>query len=49
MRTKPDRTAPATERLLIPAALITALGNNIQLIAAALLMVGAEGTMLSVG
>ncbi|MFF2042575.1 MFS transporter [Kitasatospora sp. NPDC058170] len=49
MRIQPDRPAPAAERLLIPAALITALGNNIQLIAAALLMVRTEGTMLSVG
>ncbi|MFI9327046.1 MFS transporter [Kitasatospora sp. NPDC052868] len=49
MRIQPDRPASGTERLLIPAALITALGNNIQLIAAALLMVRAEGTMLSVG
>jgi MFS family permease len=38
-----------TERLLIPAAFITALGNNVQLIAGALLVVRTDRTMLSVG
>ncbi|GAA4609143.1 hypothetical protein GCM10023195_36570 [Actinoallomurus liliacearum] len=37
------------QRLLIPATFITSLGNNIQLIAAALLLVRAERTMLAVG
>jgi MFS family permease len=37
------------ERLLIPAIFITSLGNNIQVIAASLLLVRAEKTMLSVG
>ena len=37
------------ERLLVPAAFITALGNNIQLIAGALLMIRTEHTMLAVG
>jgi len=49
LRTEPDSPARTTERLLIPAALITSLGNNIQLIASALLMVRAEQTMLAVG
>ncbi|MGH3382020.1 MAG: MFS transporter [Actinoallomurus sp.] len=37
------------ERLLIPAIFITSLGSNIQVIAASLLLVRAEKTMLSVG
>ena len=36
-------------RLLVPAAFITALGNNVQLIAGALLVLRADRTMLSVG
>jgi MFS family permease len=36
-------------RLLLPAAFITSLGNNIQLIGAALLLVRAQGSMLDVG
>ncbi|MEU4195310.1 MFS transporter [Kribbella sp. NPDC026611] len=36
-------------RLLVPAAFITSLGNNIQLIGAALLLVRAHGSMLDVG
>ena len=42
-------TTRRAERLLVPAAFITALGNNIQLIAGALLMVRTEHTMLAVG
>ncbi len=38
-----------TERLLIPATFVTSLGNNIQLLAAALLLVRSDRTMLSVG
>ncbi|WP_230420375.1 MFS transporter, partial [Catenulispora pinistramenti] len=37
------------ERLLVPAAFVTALGNNVQLIAGALLMIREDRTMLSVG
>lgn len=37
------------ERLLVPAAFVTALGNNVQLIAGALLVLRADRTMLSVG
>ncbi|MEY9908856.1 MFS family permease [Catenulispora sp. MAP12-49] len=37
------------ERLLVPAAFVTALGNNVQLIAGALLMIRSDKTMLSVG
>jgi hypothetical protein len=37
------------ERLLIPAAFVTALGNNVQLIAGALLVLRTERSMLSVG
>jgi MFS family permease len=37
------------ERLLIPAAFVTALGNNVQLIAGALLVLRTDRTMLSVG
>ncbi|GAA1115946.1 MFS transporter [Kribbella jejuensis] len=36
-------------RLLLPAAFITSLGNNIQLLGAALLLVRAHGSMLDVG
>lgn len=43
------RTARTGERLLIPAAFITALGNNVQLITAALLLVRSEKSMLAVG
>ncbi|MFG1625059.1 MFS transporter [Kribbella sp. NPDC049227] len=38
-----------SHRLLLPAAFITSLGNNIQLIGAALLLVQAQGSMLDVG
>lgn len=44
-RSGPDRA----ERLLMPAAFITCLGNSVQLTAAALLVLNAEGTTLSVG
>ncbi|GAA4634076.1 hypothetical protein GCM10023196_074170 [Actinoallomurus vinaceus] len=44
-----DARIRRAERLLIPATFITSLGNNIQLIAAALLLVRAERTMLAVG
>jgi MFS family permease len=44
----PDPTRRA-ERLLVPAAFVTALGNNVQLIAGALLMIRSDRTMLSVG
>ncbi|MFC1415635.1 MFS transporter [Streptacidiphilus cavernicola] len=37
------------ERLLVPAAFITALGNNVQLIAGALLVIKSDPTMLAVG
>lgn len=37
------------ERLLVPAAFVTALGNNVQLIAGALLMIRNDKTMVSVG
>lgn len=37
------------ERLLIPAAFVTALGNNVQLIAGALLVLRADHTLLAVG
>lgn len=42
-------TTGRTQRLLLPAVFITSLGNNIQLIAAALLMVRAQGSVLDVG
>lgn len=42
-------TTGRTQRLLLPAVFITSLGNNIQLIAAALLMVRAQGSLLDVG
>lgn len=42
-------TTGRTRRLLLPAVFITSLGNNIQLIAAALLMVRAQGSVLDVG
>lgn len=38
-----------SHRLLLPAAFVTSLGNNIQLIGAALLLVQAHGSMLDVG
>jgi MFS family permease len=41
--------AARAERLLIPAAFITALGNNVQLIAGALIMIRAAGSMMAVG
>ncbi|WP_228389860.1 MFS transporter [Streptomyces smaragdinus] len=41
--------ARRAERLLVPAAFATALGNNVQIIAGALLMVREERTMLAVG
>jgi MFS family permease len=37
------------ERVLVPASFVTALGNNVQLIGAALLLVRQERTMLAVG
>ena len=37
------------ERLLVSAAFTTALGNNVQLIAGALLMVREQRTMMAVG
>jgi MFS family permease len=40
---------PRAERLFIPAIFITSLGNNIQVIAASLLLVRTEKTMLAVG
>jgi MFS family permease len=40
---------PRSTRLLIPAAFVTALGNNVQVIAGALLVLRADRTMLSVG
>ena len=43
------RTTRRAERLLVPAAFVTALGNNVQLIAGALLMIRSDKTMLSVG
>jgi MFS family permease len=53
---QPDRAVHPThpprsraERLLAPAAFVTALGNNVQLIAGALLVLRADHTMLSVG
>lgn len=42
-------TTGRTQRLLLPAVFITSLGNNIQLIAAALLIVRAQGSVLDVG
>ena len=47
-RRAPDRAARA-ERLLIPAAFITALGNNVQLIAGAVIMIRTAGSMMAVG
>jgi MFS family permease len=44
-----DALDTRTERLLTPAIFITSLGNNIQVIAASLLLVRAERSMLSVG
>lgn len=43
------RRATRAERLLIPAAFITALGNNVQLIAGAVIMIRAAGSMMAVG
>src|SRR5438874_232986 len=37
------------ERLLVPAAFVTALGNNVQLIAGALLMIRSDNTTLAGG
>ncbi|MEU1318814.1 hypothetical protein [Streptomyces tibetensis] len=37
------------ERLLVPAAFATALGNNVQLIVGALLMIREQQTMMAVG
>ena len=45
--THPPRSR--AERLLAPAAFVTALGNNVQLIAGALLVLRADHTMLAVG
>ncbi|MFD3456956.1 MFS transporter [Streptomyces sp. NPDC058691] len=42
-------TTHRTHALLLPAVFITSLGNNIQLIAAALLIVRAQGSVLDVG
>jgi hypothetical protein len=42
-------TTRRAERLLVPAAFVTALGNNVQLIAGALLMIRSDKTMLSIG
>ena len=44
-----SRSHSRAERLLVPAAFVTALGNNVQLIAGALLVLRADRTMLSVG
>lgn len=44
-----DVTTTRTQALLLPAVFITSLGNNIQLIAAALLIVRAQGSVLDVG
>ncbi|GLY83179.1 MFS transporter [Actinoallomurus iriomotensis] len=44
-----DASSRRAERLLTPAVFITSLGNNIQVIAASLLLVRAEGSMLAVG
>ncbi|MFJ7944781.1 MFS transporter [Streptomyces sp. NPDC096354] len=45
----PDRAALRAERLFLPAVFVTNLGNNIQLIAASLLVYKTSGTTLSVG
>jgi MFS family permease len=45
----PTTSRSRAERLLVPAAFVTALGNNVQLIAGALLILRADRTMLSVG
>jgi MFS family permease len=39
---------PRSERLLIPAAFVTSLGNNVQIIAGALLVLRADHTISSV-
>ncbi|NUP52623.1 MAG: MFS transporter [Catenulispora sp.] len=44
-----ERATRRAERLLVPAAFVTALGNNVQLIAGALLMIRSDKTMLAVG
>jgi MFS family permease len=44
-----ERATRRAERLLVPAAFVTALGNNVQLIAGALLMIRSGRTMLAVG
>lgn len=44
-----DASPRRAERLLTPAVFITSLGNNIQVIAASLLLVRAEASMLAVG
>ncbi len=49
MTTHFDPRRGRAERLLLPAAFVTSLGNNIQLIAAALLVVRTERSMLDVG
>ncbi|NUR27448.1 MAG: MFS transporter, partial [Catenulispora sp.] len=46
---KSVRATRRAERLLVPAAFVTALGNNVQLIAGALLMIRSDKTMLAVG
>ncbi|MFD0632943.1 MFS transporter [Catenulispora yoronensis] len=43
------RATRRAEQLLVPAAFVTALGNNVQLIAGALLMIRSDRTMLAVG
>ncbi|MFI5631023.1 MFS transporter [Streptomyces sp. NPDC051664] len=45
----PDRASLRAERLFLPAVFVTNLGNNIQLIAASLLVYKTSGTTLSVG
>ncbi|NUR59615.1 MAG: MFS transporter [Catenulispora sp.] len=48
-RMESERATRRAERLLVPAAFVTALGNNVQLIAGALLMIRSGRTMLAVG
>lgn len=45
----PSHHSRRAERLLVPAAFATALGNNVQLIVGALLMIREQGTMMAVG
>lgn len=45
----PGHPSRRAERLLVPAAFATALGNNVQLIVGALLVIREERTMLAVG